>query len=262
VPADHSDVVGILVTIALYTLLAYLGQLIHECAHGLVVARHTGRRVAVRSGLGPHLIGLRLGPLDVDVRVVAIRDTCLVDFDGVPVTVVRRALWAGPLADVAQAVAFLFVIAAGGPAGLAWAIVTSCLWRGGFSLLSRSGLRWGMHYESDGFKLRALTKGASIAVAPAAEPAPDSLVDYLRCEAPQLLGADGTPVAAAAPVAPAAAAPAVAAPAAPAAPADPLLAYLQETAPELVATVTDERRPAQRPVDPRAATSIAPPGMR
>jgi hypothetical protein len=296
--------VGLAASILLWGVVApVLGLTVHECAHGAVVARHTGRRTQLRVGRGPRVFGLRLGPLEIEWCVVMIHDNCSVDLTGLRADVARSALRAGPIADVSQALLWLLAVpfaphSALTLGGLAFQYTFWGLTR----LAPRHGQKLGQPYESDGYKIRELENRVDHGVIAASAPAIDPLVDYLRREVPELLGGEA-PAPASAP------APTVARVTTPKREAkvaisedDALLAYLRETAPELVAAVSDERpaegvavlaaapapvavpvptqaatpvavpaavvpagepvAPSRPAVDPRAATSIAPPGFR
>ena len=293
---------GLAASILLWGVVApVLGLTVHECAHGAVVARHTRRRTRLRVGRGPRVFGLRLGLLEIEWRVVMMHDNCSVDLTGLRADVARSALRAGPIADLSQALLWLLVVpfaphSALTLGGLAFQYTFWGLTR----LSSRHGQKLGRPYESDGYKIRELENRVDHGVVAANAPAIDPLVDYLRREVPELLGGEA-PAPASAP------APTVARVTTPkqepkvaVSEDDALLAYLRETAPELVAVVSDERpvapappaaahavapaappvapapvvvpvvaapapepAPPKRPaVDPRAATSIAPPGFR
>jgi hypothetical protein len=238
---------------------------VHECAHAWVAARNTGRRQTVHVGRGRRLFGFRLGLLDIELRPLAIRDSCQVDLSGLPRDVARRVLRAGPMADFAQVLLCLMLTAAFPASKWTWlGLAMQYTWWGVTSVVSRHGLRFGEPYESDGYKLKMLESRVDRGVV-AASSTVDPLVAFIQQEAPQLLGGEA-PAPASAP------APAAVQVLAPLAAADPLLAYIQETAPELVAKVTDQRPVAPAapvpapPVPPappsHAATSIPPPGYR
>lgn len=234
-----------LVSLVVWLVIApLLAVAVHECAHALVVVRQTGRRTGVVLGRGPRLARFSVGLIDVDLHLIALRDGCTVDLGGVPVSVARQALWAGPIADLVQAGLFLLVLAlAPGAAsmtlvGLAGAYAS---W-GLLSLRSRSAMRWGRPYESDGFKLRELASRATHGVV-VSEPQIDPLIAYLKEQAPELIAAAGPALT-----------PLVATPPAPTTPAP------QPTA--AAPPLTPPQPPAAKRVDPRTATSIAPPGMR
>lgn len=258
---DHLGVAVVGSLIVWIVLAPIFGLAVHECAHAWVAARSTGRRQTVRVGRGSRLFGFRLGLLDVELRPLAIRDSCQVDLSGLPTDVARRVLRAGPMADFAQVL--LCLLGAAALAGWAMTFLGLAMqytWWGVTGVLSRHGLRYGEPYESDGYKLRMLDSRVERGVVATSAPTVDPLVAFIQHEAPQLLGGEAPAPASAS--APAAVQPALATS------ADPLLAYIQETAPELVATVTDQRpaaAPAAAPTPPapsRAATSIPPPGYR
>ncbi len=298
IATDHYGV-GLVASILLWGVVApVLGLTVHECAHGAVVARHTGRRTRLRVGRGPRVFGLRLGPLEIEWRVVMMHDNCSVDLTGLRADVARSALRAGPIADLSQALLWLLVVpfAPHSALTLGGLALQYTFW-GLTRLAPRHGQKLGHPYESDGYKIRELENRVDHGVVAANAPAIDPLVHYLRREVPELLGGEA-PAPASAP------APTVARVTTPkrepkvaVSEDDALLAYLRETAPELVAAASDERpvepaaalavapvapaaapapvavpvvvasapepAPPTRPaVDPRAATSIAPPGFR
>ena len=93
-------------------LVPIFGLLVHECAHGSWSARHTGHRAHVDVGRGARLFGFRLGLLDVELRLLAIHDSCKVELTGLSAHVARRVLRAGPMADLGQAALWLAACAA------------------------------------------------------------------------------------------------------------------------------------------------------
>jgi hypothetical protein len=233
-------------------LAPVFGLAVHECAHAWVAARHTGGRQAVHVGRGRRIFGFPLGPLDVELRPLAIHDSCQVDLGGLPAHVARRVLRAGPMVDFAQALAWLVAVAAF--PGSMWTFMGLAMqytWWGVTAVVSRHGLRFGEPYESDGYKIRMLESRVERGVVAAPSASADPLLAFIQQEAPQLLGGEA-PAPASAPVP--AAVQQLAVPA-----ADPLLAYIQETAPELVAAVAD---PVVTVTDTRVATSVPPPGYR